>query len=187
MCDDDNEISRKLKEHITKKLDSHKIICWQNQHIKMINKWVQENLLSAKTIGPKSYKGFYTNDKVIFGGNNEDSNVTNATNGVVVSVSPKELIVEWDTGVQRKYTKTIDLSLSYAITAHKAQGSEYKNVIVACYDIDKMKACIDRRWLYTSATRGKEKVVVLATEKIKSFIEMALKPSPITNLSVDII
>lgn len=49
---------------------------------------------------------------------------------------------------------------AYAITCHKSQGSEFKNVLVYNEPIgedDLMK----RRWLYTAITRGKERVILV--------------------------
>lgn len=44
----------------------------------------------------------------------------------------------------------------YAITAHKAQGSEFSQVIVVQESIG------DRRWLYTSVTRARDALVVIS-------------------------
>lgn len=46
----------------------------------------------------------------------------------------------------------------YAITVHKAQGSEYDNVVLYC---DKMPPKMMRRWLYTGVTRAKKGLLVL--------------------------
>lgn len=55
----------------------------------------------------------------------------------------------------------LQFDYAYAITAHKAQGSEFDRVIVAD---DQMKAYdkeFRRRWLYTAVTRAKEELVWL--------------------------
>ena len=180
----DEGISKFLKKHIIDHHDEWKIICWQNIHIKMINKWVQEQLLLSRKIGPGNFRGLYENDKVVYCGDSDDPSITNATNGVVTSANNKSMTIEWDTGATKRYTKIADIQLRYAVTAHKAQGSEFDKVLVACYDIDKMKMCIDRRWLYTSITRGKEHVMMLATKKIDDFIKMDLKPVPISDMKI---
>lgn len=49
---------------------------------------------------------------------------------------------------------------AYAVTCHKAQGSEFSRVVVL--DTGSGGAAADRkRWLYTAATRAKDKLVVL--------------------------
>lgn len=179
----DEKISEFVKSHIQANGDDYKIICWQNHHIKMINKWVQETLLKKRKIGPEVFRGFYLKDKVVFCGDNDDPLLTNATNGVVTKITPKTCTILWDTGAEKQYTKVSDIMLSYAITAHKAQGSEFSRVLVACYDVSKMKYCLDRRWLYTSFTRGKEEVILVSTSNIDSFIKQELKPKPISDIS----
>lgn len=52
------------------------------------------------------------------------------------------------------------LDLSYAITCHKAQGSEYKVVIIPIpRGINNL---INRSWLYTALSRGKELVIIVS-------------------------
>lgn len=54
--------------------------------------------------------------------------------------------------------KTFDrFDFAYAITCHKAQGSEFDNVLIFNQPIGK-DAVDRRRWLYTAITRGKQKV-----------------------------
>jgi len=55
-----------------------------------------------------------------------------------------------------------DVSYSYAITAHKSQGSTYKNVIVAMEDIIVNPNTVERnRILYTAFTRAKDKLIII--------------------------
>lgn len=49
------------------------------------------------------------------------------------------------------------LALAYAITVHKAQGSEYDTVLVP---ICKRSPILTRNWIYTAISRGKQKVVL---------------------------
>ena len=52
------------------------------------------------------------------------------------------------------------LGLGYVTTCHKAQGSEYRNVVVVMHATG--KRLVNREWFYTSWTRAKEKVYVLS-------------------------
>lgn len=54
----------------------------------------------------------------------------------------------------------IDLDLGYAITCHKAQGSQWDNVLV--FDESWAFREDGKRWLYTAITRAAKKVVVVA-------------------------
>ena len=53
-----------------------------------------------------------------------------------------------------------EFAFSYAITGHKAQGSEYNKVLVIeeRFPFDKEE---HKRWLYTGITRASDKLVVV--------------------------
>ncbi len=55
----------------------------------------------------------------------------------------------------------IDLSLAYAITCHKCQGSQVKRVIIPVYQTRLM----DPSWLYTAITRAEKQVVLVGGGK----------------------
>lgn len=54
---------------------------------------------------------------------------------------------------------------AYAITCHKAQGSEWPSVCVIDDQFMKWDADQRRRWLYTAVTRASEKLIILQTTK----------------------
>ncbi len=56
-----------------------------------------------------------------------------------------------------------ELVLAYAVTIHKAQGSEYKAVIIPLTTQHYM--LLRRNLLYTAITRGKKLVIVLGSQK----------------------
>jgi exodeoxyribonuclease-5 len=66
--------------------------------------------------------------------------------------------------VSKKYysgpKNIIDVAFAYAITGHKAQGSEFKNVVVLeeRFPFDKIEHA---RWLYTCITRASDKLVIV--------------------------
>ncbi len=182
-ADDNKMLSSLIGKHINEKLNEYLIICWQNKHIRLINQWVQKALLQKGQIGPSHFQGFYVNDMVVYIGENVD-NITNAMLGKVKTVTKRGLSIKWDNNSPAStYTNTSGLQLAYAISAHKSQGSEYKKVLVVMYDIEKMDACLDRRWMYTSVTRGKDKVIVFATKGVKAHIVKPLHAIPIENFS----
>ena len=59
------------------------------------------------------------------------------------------------------------LTLAYAITCHKAQGSEYPLVIVFLHSLCKRPLC--REWIYTAITRAKNRVIVLYEHEALSY------------------
>lgn len=52
--------------------------------------------------------------------------------------------------------------LAYAITCHKAQGSEYRRVIVIAHSSN--GGMLSREWLYTAVTRARENLILLYNE-----------------------
>jgi len=52
------------------------------------------------------------------------------------------------------------LQLAYALTTHRAQGSQYRNVLVVCLQRDTFML-LDRPWIYTAVTRTKNACVVV--------------------------
>ena len=75
-----------------------------------------------------------------------------------------------------------DLDLSYAITIHKSQGSEFDCVIIPMMQVAPM--LLTRNLLYTGVTRAK-KLVVLVGEKriIKQMVDNNNSNKRYTNLS----
>jgi exodeoxyribonuclease V alpha subunit len=62
--------------------------------------------------------------------------------------------------VSFSFTELDSLTLAYAISIHKSQGSEYKSVIVLL--TREHSALAQRHLLYTAVTRGKEHVFLVA-------------------------
>jgi len=60
-------------------------------------------------------------------------------------------------------TETDQLTLAYAISVHKSQGSEYPAVVIPIHT--QHYVMLKRNLLYTAVTRGKKLVVVVGTTK----------------------
>lgn len=108
------------------------------------------------------------NDPVIFTQNNYDAKVWNGTMGYLTQASSKDPeilgIVEDDSGAEVPITFSLvdSLELSYAITLHKAQGSQFKRVVIALTNSRQL----DRSWLYTAITRATEHVHIIGTKEM---------------------
>ena len=63
-----------------------------------------------------------------------------------------------------------ELTLSYATTVHKSQGSEYPAVVIPVHT--QHFTLLQRNLLYTAMTRGKKLVVLVGTKKA---VAMAVK------------
>lgn len=99
--------------------------------------------------------------------------VFNGDMGKIVEINDSacNLVVEYDE--QKKVTYPFglleELELSYAITIHKAQGSEYPAVIIPL--LGGPRLLFNRNLLYTAITRAKQCVMVLgSSEAVQSMI-----------------
>jgi exodeoxyribonuclease V alpha subunit len=70
--------------------------------------------------------------------------------------------IEWDDGVRRELTGDMldDVELGYAVTVHKAQGSQWPRVIVPVT----RSRLLDRTLLYTAITRAQGQVILVGDE-----------------------
>ena len=100
-------------------------------------------------------------DKIIMLSNNYEKGYYNGDLGVVTDIADGCLTVDImgkRIDIEREIMK--DVSLSYAMTVHKAQGSEYKHVIIALpYKPANM---LQRNLLFTAVTRAKTSVMIIS-------------------------
>ena len=106
-------------------------------------------------------------DKVIQTKNNYEDGVFNGDIGSVVKCDERNgvLAINFD-GQRVEYKKaelSANLSLAYAITIHKSQGSEYPVVILIISN--EHQFMLARNLIYTGITRGKELVIIIGQER----------------------
>lgn len=93
--------------------------------------------------------------------------VFNGDIGVVNTIDPQtgEVIVEFEDSRICKYTRLDlgDLALSYAITIHKSQGSEFDVIIIPA--ISGPSIILTRNLIYTAVTRAKKMVVIVGEKQ----------------------
>ncbi len=122
---------------------------------------------------------FKLNDKVIQLKNNYEKEVFNGDIGYIshISFELKEISVDFDGKIIKYSFHEIDeLSLSYAISIHKSQGSEFKCVIIPLLTSHYM--LLQRNLLYTAITRAKELAVLVGSKKA---IGMAVNKNIVEN------
>lgn len=112
-------------------------------------------------------------DKVIQRINNYDKEVFNGDIGVIKSIDLEESQVKIlfdDREVDYEFSDLDEITLAYATSVHKSQGSEYPVVVIPMAMQHFM--LLERNLLYTGVTRGKQLVVVIAQPKA---LAMAIK------------
>lgn len=109
---------------------------------------------------------FRVGDKVLQTVNNYQKEVFNGDIGRIVSIDPveQELCVDFD-GRQVSYDfhELDELTLAYACSIHKAQGSEYPAVVIPLHM--QHAVLLQRNLLYTGITRGRKLVVLLGQRR----------------------
>ena len=98
---------------------------------------------------------------------NSGMGVFNGDIGRITAVAPKgeTITVDFD-GRQVEYSPDMlgELEPAYAVTVHKAQGSEYRAVILAA--VDGAPMLLTRGVLYTAITRARELFIVVGDETV---------------------
>ncbi len=113
--------------------------------------------------GPYEYK---VGDKVMQTKNNYDLGVFNGDIGRIeaVDVEDRKLIVKFDERSVNYQAQELDeLTLSYACSIHKSQGSEYPAVVIPIST--QHFVMLHRNLFYTAVTRGKRLVVMVGSAK----------------------
>lgn len=139
-----------------------------------LNIELQERLNGSSEPKVVRYGSTYApGDKVIQQVNNYEKEVFNGDIGIVSSIDVEEsqLQIQFDDRiVDYEFNELDEISLAYAISIHKAQGSEYPAVVIPLAMQHYM--LLERNLLYTGVTRGKQLVVVIAQSKA---LAMAVK------------
>ena len=106
------------------------------------------------------------NDKVIQLKNNYEKDVYNGDIGFIsgIDMEMEEITVNFDgRNVSYDFSELDEISLSYAISIHKSQGSEFKCVIIPILTSHYM--LLQRNLLYTAITRARELAVIVGSKK----------------------
>ena len=109
---------------------------------------------------------FAPGDKVIQTVNNYDKEVFNGDIGTVsaIDVEEGELMIDFEgREVNYQVSELDEVSLAYATTIHKSQGSEYPCVVIPM--AMQHFTLLERNLLYTGVTRGKQLVVLIGQAK----------------------
>src|SRR5207249_59595 len=109
---------------------------------------------------------FRVRDKVIQTQNDYDKEVFNGDIGQITEIDllEREATVRFDQrDVVYDFGELDELSLAYAITIHKSQGSEFPAVVIPLGTQHYLM--LQRNLIYTGVTRGKRLVVLIGQRK----------------------
>lgn len=125
-----------------------------------INKELQKILNPGKAGLTYGKTAFKVNDKVLMTSNNYELGYYNGDIGVIKEIKDAGMtIMIRDEEIRIERDLLGDVQLSYGMTIHKSQGSEFPNVIVVMPK--NQKSMLVRNLLYTGVTRAKKKVWII--------------------------
>lgn len=174
---DDTSITQKILDLCTKDLPHegfdvlkdvqvlspmHRFLCG----VENLNLMLQEQLNPKKNQDELKYSSqtFRVGDKVMHIRNNYKKNVFNGDIGFIQDINNEKLTVNYfDHIVTYEKNELNELTLAYASSVHKSQGSEYKVVIIPLSTSHYIM--LQRNLLYTAITRAKQKVIIIGSKK----------------------
>jgi hypothetical protein len=174
-----------------------------NELTPIIRDHLNPEIRSDDDMDRRAFPNFRPNDKIMQIKNNHGRGVYNGTSGTVMGVVTrcKECKQQtckhkdYETVLQVKFNSSDqyytnqhaydELKLAYVITVHKAQGSEYDNVLIVM-DKSYGGGFINRNLVYTGTSRGKKTVEVLV-ESYDSISAWKKLPNPRNTRLVDMI
>jgi exodeoxyribonuclease V alpha subunit len=109
---------------------------------------------------------FRIRDKVIQTQNDYDKDVFNGDIGQITAIDllERELTIRFDSRqVKYDFGELDEVSLAYATTIHKSQGSEFPAVVIPLAMQQYM--LLQRNLVYTGVTRGKQMVVLIGQKR----------------------
>ena len=114
-------------------------------------------------------RSFRVGDKVMQIKNNYDKEVFNGDIGRVTKIDQEsqELTISFDgREVDYDFADLDEVVLAYAVSVHKAQGSQYPVVVIPVHT--QHYALLQRNLIYTGITRGRKLVVTVGTRRALS-------------------
>jgi exodeoxyribonuclease V alpha subunit len=124
-------------------------------------------------------------DRVMQIQNNYDKEVFNGDMGILAALDREEQMIWVDFGgnkVSYAFNELDELILSYAVTIHKSQGSEYPCVILPLHT--QHYVMLQRNLLYTGITRGRKLVLLIGpTTAVRMAVQQSDSGARITQLA----
>jgi exodeoxyribonuclease V alpha subunit len=133
-----------------------------------LNKALQSVLNPPGRLAEQLLNGqiFRVGDKVMQTRNNYEKEVFNGDIGRIHSIDKEEKVITLAMDnrlVEYDWEDTDQLTLAYACSVHRSQGSEYPVVVIPV--LTQHYIMLQRNLLYTAITRAKQLVVLVGTER----------------------
>ncbi len=143
-----------------------------------MNSRIQSRFNSEPFIIKKEKNAYKRWDKVMQLKNNYEKEIFNGEQGIIEDFNPekKSLQVDFDGNfVEYSVSDLEELTLSYAVSVHKAQGSEYDILILVL--LPSHSIMLNRELFYTAVTRAKKRIFLISDETTISRAVFNASPS----------
>ena len=174
-----NELPRKFNFSSTEVIQILSPIYKGDVGVTALNKLFQNQLNDSAVVYSQGEKIFKANDKVMQLRNDYDKNVFNGDIGFVIGsdADSKILYISFDGKVvEYKFDELDEVTLAYAVTVHKSQGSEFPCIIVPLTTSHYMM--LQRNLLYTAITRATKLLILIGTKRA---LAMAVNNNKVRN------
>ena len=134
--------------------------------VSSLNKFLQEGLNHSEIIYSRVGNQYRIGDKVMQLRNNYGKQVFNGDLGYVAGIDLENqyLQIEMnDSSVKYDFAELDEITLAYAVTVHKSQGSEYPCVVLPLTTSHYLM--LQRNLLYTAITRATKLMIIIGTKK----------------------
>ena len=138
-----------------------------------LNRALQTTLNPQDAVITRGEQRFGRNDKVMQIRNNYDKNVFNGDIGRIMDIDApgKKIFIQFDgRPVPYEFDDMNELTLAYAVSVHKSQGSEYPAVVIPV--TVQHYLLLQRNLIYTAVTRARQLMVLVGTRRA---LAMAIK------------
>lgn len=149
--------------------------------VSMLNAKLQEKLNPPTAMKIERRLGgtlFRVGDRVMQTRNNYDKDVYNGDMGYVTAIDQENQTLSVsidDRPVEYDWSDADELVLAYAVSVHKAQGSEYPAIVLPLLTQHYMM--LQRNLLYTAITRAKKLVVLVGSRRALAIAVKNNKPA----------
>ncbi len=165
-----SEIAQICSELYQQSPDCSRVMAPTKALVADINKLIQSAVnpngsrLEFELHGERFFRNLRQGDTILFTQNHYDKGIQNGSLGTLTSVIPVGDflgMVTLDTADNIEITQSVldCMELGFAITLHKAQGSQFPRVIIAL----QKGQIVDRAWLYTAITRAETEIHIVGS------------------------
>lgn len=182
--DDPDEVASLIEQFVCSRIPRRfhvnpirdiQVLCPMNRGVvgtHSMNERLQE-MLNPATSDKQAFRSgeriFRIGDKLMQISNNYEKSVFNGDMGFLAQVDHAQntFTVQFDTGpVRYDFPDSDQLTLAYAVTVHKSQGSEFPVVVMPLLSQHYMM--LQRNLLYTGMTRAKKLMILIGSKKAVS-------------------